>query len=255
MTDNASVEALEEFLPRFHWASVAVIDALGATLVKWKGDGFLAWMEAPLHQDLPKAAASVLSAAHQLSMFVNSTQLGVKGKNTARFLIRHGVAYEDDALVIRIKHSQHNESLDLVGRAVVLAFRIASVPSGRFAIATQRTLVKQAKRCDRNWGLTPKSFTPQEIQKYFKGEKWGTRDIGVVHEWGPLGRRLPARMGGRGPRSEYRQEFIVRLMTNMAKGPLWVREVSDQYLDVAKLLDRAVREVAAKIGPDPLALL
>jgi class 3 adenylate cyclase len=42
LNDDASVDALEEFIPRLYWTSMQAVEAIGGLFVKWAGDGFLA---------------------------------------------------------------------------------------------------------------------------------------------------------------------------------------------------------------------
>ncbi|SRR6266496_1044785 len=111
-----------------------IVDAAGGKFIKWTGDGFIAWFEMPLHRMLGEKAATVFDAATQLSFIVNVTQLGLKPKR--KFKIRHGVSYEQDALLIKISHEGGVESLDLIGRAVVLAFRLSGIPAKSPSIVT-----------------------------------------------------------------------------------------------------------------------
>jgi class 3 adenylate cyclase len=101
LNNNQTADELELFLPRLYWISSMIVDAAGGTFIKWTGDGFLAWFETPLHRELDKQAAAAFQAAWTITLMVNVTQLGLNPKR--KFVVRHGMAYEQDALVIKIK--------------------------------------------------------------------------------------------------------------------------------------------------------
>jgi class 3 adenylate cyclase len=88
---------------------------------------------------LGEQAAAVIDAAWHLTLLVNVTQLGLKPRR--KFRIRHGVTYEQDASLIKIVHLGGFQSLDIVGRAVVLAFRLSGVAAAFPGIVTQKDLV------------------------------------------------------------------------------------------------------------------
>jgi class 3 adenylate cyclase len=52
LNDNESADDLEEFLQRSYWAAAIIVEAAGGGFIKWTGDGFLAWLETPLHREL-----------------------------------------------------------------------------------------------------------------------------------------------------------------------------------------------------------
>src|SRR5918911_1177387 len=136
LNDNQTADDLETFLPRLYWIASMIVDAAGGKFIKWTGDGFIAWFEMLLHRMLGEKATIVFGAATQLTLIVNVTQLGLKPKR--KFKIRHGVSYEQDALLIKISHEGGVESLDLIGRAVVLAFRLSGIPAKFPSIVTQK---------------------------------------------------------------------------------------------------------------------
>jgi len=125
LNDNTIADAVEEFLPRLYVVANFITAAAGGKFLKWTGDGFLSWFETPLHRNLEILAKSAFWAAWQLTFLVNVTQLGVKSNR--KFGVRHGLTYEHDALVLNIGHSDGHSSIDLIGRGVVLAYRLASV--------------------------------------------------------------------------------------------------------------------------------
>jgi class 3 adenylate cyclase len=121
LNNNESAEALEKFLQRFLFLSIVFVEAAGGRFIKWTGDGFLAWFETPLLRDAGTIVGEVFNAAWQMSLYVNVSQLGITAP--VKFKIRHAMTMEHDALVIDLSYSENN-STDLLGRAVVLAFRL-----------------------------------------------------------------------------------------------------------------------------------
>ena len=97
--------------------------------------------------------------------------------NSPRFKVRHGICYEQDALLIKIGHIDHN-SLDLIGRAVVLAFRLSGMQADFPGIATQKELINGKPR-PIGYSWKKKRLTREDNLKYFKGEKFGANNIYV----------------------------------------------------------------------------
>src|SRR5437879_6459707 len=78
LNDDASVDALEEFLPRLYWTALQAVHAAGGVFVKWTGDGFLAWFETELERTLGKQAQAIFTTAWHLTFLINVTSLGVR---------------------------------------------------------------------------------------------------------------------------------------------------------------------------------
>lgn len=177
LNDDQTADALEEFLPRLHWISRIAVNAAGGEYIKWTGDGFLAWFETPLQRNAAQQAAHVFEAAWHLAILVNVTNLGIDTERA--FRIRHGVTYEADALVTTLDYSGIELS-DLIGRSVVLAFRLSGIRAAFPGIVTQRSLVVPNRaKLSRLANFKSRRFTQEERQRYFKGERWGTSDIYV----------------------------------------------------------------------------
>ena len=215
-----------------------IVDAAEGKFIKWTGDGFMGWFETPLHRMLGKEAANVFNAASLLTMLINVTQLGLKPKRS--FKIRHGVTYEQDALLIKIKHSGGFESLDLIGRSVVLAFRLAGIPAKYPGIVTQKDLV--AASADNM--TTPTTFSKwlasaNDKLKYFKGERWGTEGIYVSSDKRRKARSPQATLKyvkktislveGESDEPSETMAFTKRFLNNMREGPEWCRSVEVEY--------------------------
>lgn len=239
LNDDASAQDLEDFLPRLYRTSAIMVEAAGGEFIKWTGDGFLAWFEVPLHRDLKKIASKVFEAAFHLTVLVNVTQLGVpSGKN---FKLRHGVAYEKDALVTTIRSDDGLTLIDLIGRDVVLAFRLSGIEAEFPSIVTQRELATAHKEhAPSHINFTAWRPSKEDRLKFFKGEARGLSSICVT--------------GGRKPRTISKQAVIKRSKSAIAaaegrqptkypfhevwdrfdsvflSGPPWCREVIEEYL-------------------------
>lgn len=233
LNDDNSAKALEEFLPRFYWTAAMLVEAAGGRFIKWTGDGFLAWFETPLHRNQGQVAADVFSAAWHLTFLVNVTQLNLSLKG--RFRIRHGITYEHDALLIRITHSDGHRSLDLIGRAVVLAFRISTIEASFPAIVTHGELVEAiAPYGSPRTTFQKRRITKEERLKVFKGHSWQTGQIFTSVDR----KTKPAKIGTiskiakeaiakaeKTPAAGDEDFFIMKFLKSMISGPTWCREV------------------------------
>jgi hypothetical protein len=119
-----------------------------------------------------EVAKLVFEAAEHLTFMSNVTQLGLTPKK--EFKIRHGISYEKDALLMKIHSTSKTESTDIIGRAVVLAFRLAGIQAKFPSIVTVKELT----------GILSNKFvawkpTVDEKLKFFKGQKFGTKSIMV----------------------------------------------------------------------------
>lgn len=231
LNSNKSAEALETFLQRFLFMSLIFVEAAGGTFIKWTGDGFLAWFETPLHRDIGSVASGVFNAAWTLSFYVNVSQLNVKAD--IKFKIRHAVTFEHDALVIDLSHSNDKSSTDVLGRAVVLAFRLSAIRGEFPSIVTQRELVRAAT--DKGTITFKKlTFSRDEKLKYFKDESWGISDIFISSERRRRSRGLRnvlkqtklaiAHAESNKPKEEH-VDFYTRIVHEMAAGPVWCKQV------------------------------
>jgi class 3 adenylate cyclase len=238
LNDNQTADELEKFLPKLYWTASMAVDAAGGKFIKWTGDGFMAWFETPLHRMLGEKAATVFDAAWYLTLLINVTQLGLKPKR--KFKIRHGIAYEQDALLIKISRVGGYESLDLVGRAVVLAFRLSEIQAEFPNIVTQKELVVASAAFDQGHRKFLKwQVSADDKLKYFKGERWGTDAVYVSSDKVRRAKNTKSLLkqaqaaidlaeGRRSP-SDERIRFVMSFLKNMEAGPDWCREVLDEY--------------------------
>jgi class 3 adenylate cyclase len=236
LNSENGVEDTETFLPRLYWTATLAVESAGGRFIKWTGDGFLAWFETPLHRDLARTVHQCLDAVWHLTVMVNVTQLGLAPKR--HFRIRHGLTYEQDALLTKIIHPGGFESLDLIGRAVVLAFRLSGMTAAFPGITVHRDIVEVASVGSplhfRRW--IP---TSEERLKFFKEEKWGTNALYVsgakrprIRSKGAVAKqaRLAIQKGeGQGPIDDTRLAFSRSLYDGLAAGPEWSRKVASDY--------------------------
>lgn len=242
LNDNQTAGELEEFLQRLYWVSSMIVDASGGTFIKWTGDGFLAWFETPLHRDLSEQAAAAFQAAWTITLMVNVTQLGLNPKR--KFVVRHGMAYEQDAMLIKIKHKGGHESLDLIGRAVVLAFRLSGIAASFPGIVCQKVLVDaDANNKDTICRFNKLRLSANDRLKYFKGERWGIEQI-YASDNAALFRNRKATLKhardavdkaeGRKPYPKEDVKFGTLFVKNMMDGPDWCQKVLEDTLRFCK---------------------
>jgi len=234
-SDNG-VEDTEAFLPRLYWVAALLVESAGGKFIKWTGDGFLAWFEMPLHRELQQTVSRCLEALWHLSMIVNVTQLGTASK--VRFKIRHGLTYEKDALLTKIIHPSGFETLDLMGRAVVLAFRLSGINAYFPCVATEREIVEAVD--SRFVGEFVKWIpNAEESLKYFKGEKWGTKSLYVSREKRsrPTSKKAIAKRvklainkaEGHTSIEDAQLTFAKVIEAGLKSGPEWSQQVAEDY--------------------------
>ncbi len=234
LNNNATAGALEEFLPRLYVVANLITVAACGKFIKWTGDGFISWFETPLHRDIETHAKSAFWAARDLSFLVNVTQLGVKSDK--KFGVRHGLTYEHDAMVLNIGHTKTFSSIDLIGRGIVLACRLASVQGKHPSIVTNRELIRIG---DQYATFAKWRILKEDRLKYFKGEQWGTDDlyISVEKKISPK-RSLDAviRQGEiaikkaeqDGDPNEASLKRVTVFVNSMLNGPAWCKEVIEE---------------------------
>lgn len=243
LNDDASAQDLEDFLPRLYRTSAIMVEAAGGEFIKWTGDGFLAWFEVPLHRDLKRISTTVFEAAFHLTVLVNVTQLGVdSGK---KFKLRHGVAYEKDALVTTIKSSDGVTLTDLIGRDVVLAFRLSGIEAKFPSIVTQKELATAHKEhAPSHISFSAWRPSKEDRLKFFKGEARGLSSICVtgtrkhrsVSKQTVLKRSKSAIAAAEGRKQTKYPFYEVwdRFDSVFLSGPPWCRDVMAEYLRFIK---------------------
>lgn len=231
LNSENGVEDTEAFLPRLYWLASLTVESAGGKFIKWTGDGFLAWFETPLHRDLEEATQRCLRAAWQLTVLVNVTQLGLTPKRD--FKIRHGLAYEQDALLTKITYPGGFELLDLIGRAVVLAFRLSGIKASFPGIVAHRDIV-EASRNLISWQFRRWTPTAEERLKFFKGEKLGTNALYLSSSkrHRPVNKKTvikQAKLAIQIAEEPTDDAFSCSLFDGMMAGPEWSRKVATDY--------------------------
>ena len=178
-----------------------------------------------------------------MSFLTNVTQLGLKPLKN--FKIRHGITYEQDALLTTITHPDGHKSLDITGRAVVLAFRLAGIQSDFPNITTQRELV-QASRAEGSFSTDFKKWSPSDEDKlrYFKGNSWGLNSIYISGSFRKRTLSLSALIKNTSkvikkaeshlPYGQKDTYFASDFLARMNAGPDWCKDVTNELLRFTK---------------------
>ncbi|NGP87564.1 adenylate/guanylate cyclase domain-containing protein [Fodinibius halophilus] len=256
LNSNDSATSLEEFLPRLNWVGAIVVEAAGGRFIKWTGDGFLAWFKSPLHREINEIISNIFEAVWQLTVLINVTQLGVNSGEM--FKVRHGVTYERDALVTKIKHSEDYSSLDLTGRAVILAFRLSGVDSKFPNVITERELVEAYHQTNRQIiNFKKLEVSEDKKSKYFKNEEFGldklytsTRkadNVETIENVVNKGKKA-LNQAENPSHSKFYNQFV----ENLSAGPSWCTSVLDEYTrfveqDLKGTLEEVVEMLEKKI--------
>ncbi|HAX90897.1 MAG TPA: hypothetical protein DCY07_01630 [Rhodospirillaceae bacterium] len=230
----------EEFLKRFFFISAALLRLTGGTVTKWTGDGFLAAYEIPLERDLGIKASKIISAAWHLTYLISTTQLGIVCSK--KFRIRHGITYEPDAILVeqRSGHSKvlpknTSKTMDIIGRGVVLAFRLAGIKAAFPSIVTQKKIIEATGSRERREAFRKVKFSHDDLLIHFKGEKWATSEIYASIEKIPkaksalsMKRRVKkAIMKSAEATKRVKGHWLSSLYYEMAIGPRWARQVKN----------------------------
>lgn len=253
--NEAELVAAENFLARFFWlvphiARMAAGDA--PSLFKWTGDGFLLWVETPLDRHRGPAARALYRAAFWLGIIIAVTDLGVSSEEP--FYIRSGITYEPDGLPVERVDPDGHHAQDVIGRSVVLAFRLSGLKgplAGVSCIHTQAELGAAAGDCELSF--PPFKPTTAERSLYFKGETWGTENLCI-------GEQASADIGV----PDFSASWMQPLVAALASGPDWARGCSmrlEEYRAnrLAQVLKRvemseekraALRRIIRERGPE-----
>ncbi len=254
LNNDNTVSALETFIPRLHWAGAAIVEAAGGIFVKWTGDGFLAWFEIELHRDIPRVASIIFEAIWHLSFMVNITQLDVKSEKPIK--LRHGVAFEHDALITTITHPGGFKTMDITGRGVVLAFRLSSAPATFPCVVSTSELTEAYKSAGSIISFRKWAVSRDDRLRYFKGEKWGTSGLVVSAEKkhrmtstaNLLRKARKAIDAAEGHRPTVPSGLVDRIFAAFQTGPEWCKPVVIAHADFVKnKLLHSVKELAAQI--------
>ena len=236
LNNDESVMTMEGFLPRLHWVAKLAVNAAGGQFVKWTGDGFLGWFPTELHRELGSQSAKVMEIIWHLTLMNNVTKLGIEGGKP--FQLRHGLTIEHDALITNIADEQ-GEFLDLIGRSVVLSFRLSGIKAGFPGIVTHKEVVEAISNKIPHITFKKLNLSAEEKLKYFKGERWGTNNLWVTAERKPRFKSLnsllrsskkaiaTAEGGGPIPKDI---NNILQFITALKAGPEWAKGIYQDYL-------------------------
>jgi hypothetical protein len=237
-SDNV-VDAIEEFLPRLLWIGRQVVEAARGSFVKWTGDGFLSWFPCELERERARIVANAFDAAWHLSFTNNVTNLAVRSSGSPSFSLRHGITWEPDALVMSVEESNDHRSMDILGRDVVLAFRLASIRVDFPHISTQKALADIAiKHAHTNHTFNSLNLSDDDVLKYFKGERRSLKQLvgssearksrrskrPVVDQVMGAFKMLRSGLQNQADYAKMVDEYVNRLRS----GPEWAKEILDK---------------------------
>ena len=150
-------------------------------------------------------------------------------------LLRHGIAFEEDALITTI-NSDDMKGTDILGRNVVLAFRLSSFEHLFPNISIHGDLVSDGlKYYD---SLKKLDLTDEQIAKIFKGQKYQTDNLYQLdisnsykkHKNEPLKEKLESLINDlekpeitEKKRKDY--SFYERLDNLLLAGPVWAKNI------------------------------
>lgn len=237
LNSNELVDSIEEYIPRLYFVSKLIVESYGGQFLKWTGDGFLAFFEISLDRHKISIANKVYEAIWHLTFLSNITQLGLNPEK--KFKIRHGVTYEKDALLMKIKDESNRESIDIIGRAVVLAFRLSGVESYFPSIVTTSELIHPSNTNFKKWKPNKEGKL-----KYFKGEEFGIESIFVSCEKQQVNKNTniiaikdeikETLFKTNSKASLDSQHPIVIFLNKMNSGPIWCQEIIDKEIGFIK---------------------
>lgn len=245
LNSNDTVEDIEEYLPRLYWTANNLVNSFGGIFIKWTGDGFLAWFEVDLDRNKKKIAEKVFKAAWHLTFLNNVTQLGVKPRT--KFGIRHGITYEKDGLLFEIQEHGDNHSLDLIGRAVILAFRLSGIQAKFPSIMTEKEIVSEnSEYCE----FTQWNPSENEILKFFKGETLGIEGIMIssekasenIGEFKKKLNKLINEVDNNISTDKEIEESLFKFLNLMKNGPDWCGDVVNLELEFNRKMLEVLKE-------------
>ena len=260
LNNNESAHAVEQFFPRLHWLGRVAVYAAGGRFVKWTGDGFLAWFPIELYRELGPQAAKVINISKHLSLINNVTGLGIE--SPARFRLNHGITAEHDALLTMVS-DDNGKHFDLIGRSVVLAFRLTGMRVSFPSIVSQREIVEATDK-ERSSYITFKklNLNAEDRRKYFKGERWGTANLYASAERKLRPKSLDSVLRtvrktiaeAEKPQTiqDETDPVVKQFMESLLSGPVWTQEVFKNYIKYLREdLLGTLKVVARKLDSPP----
>ncbi|KAA5538136.1 hypothetical protein [Paenimyroides baculatum] len=249
LNSNDTVEDIEEYLPRLYWTANNLVNSFGGKFIKWTGDVFLAWFDIDLDRNKKRIAEKVFKAAWHLTFLNNVTQLGVKPQT--KFGVRHGITYEKDGLLFEIQEQGGHHSLDLIGRAVVLAFRLSGIQAKFPSIVTEKEIVSENSTYSKFDKWNPNE---SDILKFFKGETFGIEGIMISTEKAPENysekiedskkklNKLIHEVDNNISIDEEIEECLFKFLELMKSGPHWCNDVVKLELEFNRKMLEALKE-------------
>jgi hypothetical protein len=119
---------------------------------------------------------------------------------------------------------------------------------------TQKEIVEASRSYKwSNTSFTKRNFTSTEIERFFKGEKWGTKTIYVTYEKvrKPAGissvinqaKKAIRAAEGEAKVPEMKQKYAEVFINKMLKGPQWCRDIIMEFDRNAKNLTKILQKV------------
>lgn len=245
MNSEGSVDDLEKFIPKLYFVSKLIVEAFNGEFIKWTGDGFLAFFTVEIERDFAEIKERALQCIFALNLITKMTNLG-DPKNS--FELKNGVTYEKDALFMRIKSGKHCESIDIIGRDIVLAFRLSSLESSFPSILTTEEVVGSNSAQFIKLKLTSKMMA-----NIFKSEGYKTTQIHRSVYEGRAGSRLTDRLQNIIDNLERRDDAKTKTCMNnflqeMKKGPTWCKELIQQIEKQMEQMIEALEKLAGNFN-------
>ncbi|WP_445457338.1 hypothetical protein [Flavobacterium sp. HNIBRBA15423] len=255
LNSEESVDDIEEYLPRLYWTANNLVNSFGGKFIKWTGDGFLAWFDVDLDRNKKKIANKVYKAAWHLTFLNNVTQLGLNPKD--KFGIRHGVTFEKDGLLFKIHEENGNQSLDLIGRSVVLAFRLSGIEAKFPSIVTEKEIISENSSYCKFINWNPDE---NDTLKYFKGEKLGIEEIMISSDKRGLNdleniedvksrtSKLIDKIDNNISTDQEVEESLFKFLELMKNGPEWCNDVINLEFEFNKKMLESLKETNSALN-------
>jgi len=254
LNSKRSVDNFEEYLKRFFWFSRIIINAAEGHYIKWTGDGFLAWFPCPKKRELDQITNTVIAAAYQMVFINNVTQLGISVDE--HITLRNGIAFEEDALITKIETKNIN-GMDILGRNVVLAFRLSSFEHVFPNITIHGVLVSEKMK--HYPSIKKIEIEKETIEKVFKGEEYEIDNLyslditnsNFTKSKKQLKENTEAIVNKIENKTSHDEtndiELVTRIQKSLKDGPKWSRDIMKEYNDFTTLLYRAIIEANGEL--------
>ena len=229
LNDASSGEAMRTFLTRFFWLSKQLPTTTDASFQKWTGDGFVMVWWLSDEGSLGSRAQRAIRVAWEMSAVTSAL---ADGLSLADVGVRHGIAYEPNAIIVEHQEptplSVPHMSKDVIGRGAVLAFRLSGLLAPFPSIVCDDPCFTSAREAGMTDAFDRLQLSESQIEKYFKGERYGTDVL-----WSSRGSQSLITVDPReyalrstsallfSPEDDWLKRFYSRLMA----GPHWARDL------------------------------